>query len=174
MFEIKKDFLNIPFLFCIYFQLRKIFITAFGLYLCTGQRLPSRFRCLGARDGGILLQSASSRCTGFGSSCSRLRTQEEGHFDPAYLLEAGHKLPQGEGGFLAACVSEDRGGALRLSAGRAIGEAYRPVPSCRWGGCLSGICSLELALNVLLLITWAFMVGDDTQPGSSGVHRKYQ
>ena len=53
MSEARGTFLNIPFYFCIYFQLRKFFITAFGLYLCGDLGATRSLRCLGARDGGV-------------------------------------------------------------------------------------------------------------------------
>ena len=131
-------------------------------------------RCVGARYGGVSC-CTSSRCTGFSSSCSQaLGRRKRVILIPPISLEAGHKLPRGERVPCSLCIRGWRWCPQTVCWESHGDQGLSASPSCRWDGYLSGICLLELAPSILLLITWAFMVGDDAQPGSSGVHCTYQ
>ena len=126
MSEARGTFLNILFYFFIYCWLREVFITAYGL-------------CLFVETGGypllevrgfslwwhLLLQSASSRGMGFGSSCSQAQgCRKKVILIPPVSLQAGHKLPLGEGDSLQPVYQ----GVEVVPSDCLLGEPWRPRP----------------------------------------------
>ena len=125
MSEARGTFFKHSFLF-IYFQLREVFITAYGLYLFVeigGYPLAEVRGC--SLWWRLLLQSTSSRCTGFSSSCSQaLGRRKRVILISPISLEAGHKLPQGEGGSLQPVYQR----VEVVPSDCLLGEPWRPRP----------------------------------------------